>query len=221
MHWDPITLWNKSKLYFDRALTLPREDDQFGLWCALGLELLAKSAVATVSPTLLAEPHPQHQHLLTALGKGGASASARSTGATVVIDLCTKLFSPDFTDAHAKAAKLLIGLRNEELHSGSAAFARYTTQHWISGLYGCCRALAQACGKDIEQLLGSEEAEIAEGVLAEVHEGVLQRVKNTIAAHAKVWSAKDPEEQVGLSEKAAASCEQLVRQRHHRVECPA
>ncbi|MEO9870942.1 hypothetical protein [Ekhidna sp.] len=39
---------------------------------ALGLELLARSAVAKVSPTLLAEPDKEHQNLLHALNLGSA-----------------------------------------------------------------------------------------------------------------------------------------------------
>jgi hypothetical protein len=59
---DP--LWAKSKLYFGYALEVPRDDARFGLWCAMGLELLARAAIASISPTLLADPDHNQKNLL-------------------------------------------------------------------------------------------------------------------------------------------------------------
>ena len=36
MSWERDPLWVKAKLYIERGFAFPREDPQFGLWCALG-----------------------------------------------------------------------------------------------------------------------------------------------------------------------------------------
>ena len=127
MSWDRETLWAKSRLYFERAFETDREEDTFGLWCAMGLELLARSSVAKFSPTLLAEPDKEHKYLLIALGLGSAKVSKRSIATSQVLGLCKTLI-PDFTEEEVKRASALTGRRNEELHSGSAAFQEYSTQ---------------------------------------------------------------------------------------------
>jgi hypothetical protein len=71
MSWERDPLWAKSRLFFERAFEQPPEDPLFGLWCSLGLELLARAALASVSPTLLAEPDKEHRFLLHALNRGG------------------------------------------------------------------------------------------------------------------------------------------------------
>jgi hypothetical protein len=70
MIWERDPLWAKAKLFLERAFEYPADDPQHGLWCSFGLELLARAAVASVSPTLLAEPDRDHQNLLHALGVG-------------------------------------------------------------------------------------------------------------------------------------------------------
>ena len=54
MSWERDPLWAKAKLYFERALSQSREEPQFGLWCSLGLELLARSCRISKPSTLSA-----------------------------------------------------------------------------------------------------------------------------------------------------------------------
>ena len=69
MSWERDPLWAKARLFFGRAFDEPRDDPRFGLWCSLGLELLARAALASISPTLLAAPENTHRYLLHALGR--------------------------------------------------------------------------------------------------------------------------------------------------------
>ena len=164
MSWDRESLWAKSRLYFERAFETDREDETFGLWCAMGLELLARSAIAKFSPTLLAEPDKDHKYLLIALDLGSAKVSRRSIATNQVLSLCKTLI-PDFTEDEVKLASALTGRRNEELHSGSAAFMEYSTQQWIAGFYKCCKILAESQEESLTSLFGDEEAKVAEGLL--------------------------------------------------------
>ncbi len=131
MSWEHDPLWAKSRLYFEHAFRESREDPRFGLWCSLALELLGRAALASVSPTLLAEPDREHKYLLHALNRG--SGDRRSIKAVQVFALCRKLF-PVFSDEDLKAAIALINRRNDELHSGSAAFDEYPSKYMADGV---------------------------------------------------------------------------------------
>ena len=220
MSWDRETLWAKSRLYFERAFETDREEDTFGLWCAMGLELLARSSVAKFSPTLLAEPDKEHKYLLIALGLGSAKVSKRSIATSQVLGLCKTLI-PDFTEEEVKLASALTGRRNEELHSGSAAFQEYSTQQWIAGFYKCCKILAESQEESLTSLFGDEEAKVAEGVIAEVANEVKSQVQNDIAAYRKVFNEKEEAEQSQLREKAEKQGKALSHKSYHRVKCPA
>src|SRR4029077_967560 len=119
---DP--LWAKARLYFERAFEESGDDPLFGLWCSLALELLGRAALASVSPTLLAEPDRDHRFLLHALNRGSEKTQRRSIGTAQVFSLCQTLFV-QFTEDDLKAALALVNRRNDELHTGASAFEEY------------------------------------------------------------------------------------------------
>lgn len=220
MSWERDPLLAKARLFFERAFGEPRDDPAFGLWCSLGLELLARAALASISPTLLAEPDPDQRHLLHALGRSSAKTVPKSIGAAQVVKLCGDLF-PGFKEEHRNVARALFNRRNEELHSGSDAFAEYPSAHWLAGFYGACQALAGELGENLETLFGEGEAENAASILQENQNDVKQRVESSIAAHRKVFEEKPPAEREAAQQSANDLGEELSRQRHHRVNCPA
>lgn len=220
MSWDKDSLWTKSKLYFERSFEVDRTDDVFGLWCAMGLELLSRSTIASFSPVLLAEPDKDQRHVLSALGLGSSTAQRKSIATNQVLRLCKELI-PQFTDDELSIALALAGRRNEELHSGTAAFVEYKHQKWIGGFYKCCKVLAEAQGESLTSLLGEDEAQTAEKIIEEVNTEVTSKVKNKIAAFARVFGEKDSGEQSALKQESEMQGEVLSHHQHHRVECPA
>ncbi|MDA8563245.1 hypothetical protein N9L06_02210 [Mariniblastus sp.] len=186
----------------------------------MGLELLARAAVASVSPTLLAEPDDEHKHLLHALGMGASRVSKRSIGTSKVLALCKHLFS-DFTAEDLKAAIALINRRNDELHTGASAFSEYTTQKWLTGFYRCCKVLAAVCDESLEVLFGAEESNIAETTIQEFDEQVLGKVKSEIAAHKRVFVGLPDDARGVKAEASEKNSNNLAFQNHHRIKCPA
>lgn len=219
MTWERKPLWDKATLFMGRAMEQDREQETFGLWAAMGLELLARSALAKVSPTLLAEPEKDHRNVLHALGLGSGNPP-KSIATAQVLALCRSLIA-DFTEAEMKAASALIGRRNEELHTGAASFLNFQTQTWLPAFYRCCKVLAEFQGESLTSLLGPDEAQVAEKTLKETENNLLDKIKSLIAAHKKVFDAKE----VGERERLAAEAEEqglrLSHQKHHRVKCPA
>lgn len=220
MSWERDPLLAKSRLFFERAFEFPREDSQFGLWCALGLELLARAAVASVSPTLLAEPDDDHRNLLHSLGRGAERSSGKSIGSAKVLALCRTLFDT-FREEDQRNCAALLNRRNDELHTGGAPFDEYKTGVWLAGFYRACDALASALGESLESVLGRDEAEVAARTLASDQNDIKQRVASLIAAHKKVFDGKEPNEQAELQRVAAEQGEKLSHLRHHRVPCPS
>jgi hypothetical protein len=220
LSWERDPLWAKAKLYFRRAFSVPRDDPQFGVWCSLGLELLGRAAVASVSPTLLADPDKHQQNILHALGRGSGKASPKSIGATRVFQLCGEL-SDKFTEEDITAANALMNRRNDELHSGNSAFEEYPSKLWLGGFFGACQSLCNVLGEDLESLFGKDEADIAKDILAEMKGHAKQRVLSLIAAHRRVFEGKADAEKLIAIEAAEKNAPLLSAQHHHRVRCPA
>ncbi|GAB5526803.1 MAG: hypothetical protein Roseis2KO_46750 [Roseivirga sp.] len=220
MSWEREPLFTKAKLYLEKAFDEDKEEPFFGLYCALGLELLARSAIAKVSPTLLAEPDREHQNLLHALNLGSLKSQKKSIGMVHVLNLCQTLIT-GFIDENVTAAKAIINRRNEEVHSGTAAFDEYPTQQWIAGFYKCCKILTEFQGESLNSLFGEDIQKEAEIILEEVKEQVVGKTKSAIAAHQKVFDGKDEDVREKLSEQAQKNGDKLSFRGHHRVECPA
>lgn len=218
MSWERDPLWAKARLFFSRAFDTQREDPVFGLWCSLGLELLARAALSSVSPALLAEPDREHKNLLHVLHK--EISLPKSINAIVVFNLCRKMF-PVFSEEDYKVALALLNRRNEELHSGAAAFDEYGQSHWLVAFYHACRSLTTVLGETLADLFGPEEAEFAEKLLAENREELKKTVLGAIAKHKKQFESKTPEEQEAERTQAEALVQELSAKRHHRVICPA
>lgn len=220
MIWERDPLWAKAQLFLERAFEQPADNPQFGLWCSLGLELLARAAVASVSPALLAESHREHQNLLYALGVGPALPTPQSINAFQVFALCKGLFA-DFSEEDRIASMALINRRNAELHSAEAAFENYPSRQWLPGFYRSCASLVKALGETLESLLGPGQATAADEVLQQSKDGVLGRVKASIAAHKRVFADKEPADRQAASDVAKVRVAKLVHERHHKVACPA
>ena len=220
MSWEREPLFTKAKLYFEKAYDEDKEEPYFGLWCAMGLELLARSAVSSISPTLLAEPDREHQNLLHALGLGSAKSQRKSIATINVLSLFQN-FITDFTDANFKMASAIINRRNEEVHTGAAAFDEYPTQQWIAGFYKCCQILCDFQGESLNSLFGDDIQKEADLILAEVEESVIGKTKSLIAAHSKVFDWKDAEKKEELKEAAKKNGDRLSYRGYHRVECPS
>lgn len=220
MSWDRDPLLAKAKLFFERAFAESREDPLFGLWCSLGLELLGRAALASISPALLAEPAEDHRFLLHALNRGSKRVPRRSIGTAQVFGLC-KLLCDDFSDEDLAVALALTNRRNEELHTGAAAFDEYPAKVWLPGFYRACQSLAKSIGESLDDIFGDEEAEVAAEVLNEVQKEVQQRIQSLIAACRKVFELKPEEERKAAAAKASQEVAQLRYQRHHKVTCPS
>ena len=216
MNWESQPLFAKAKAYFARAFDERDNDELFGLWCSFGLELLARSAVASISPALLAEPEPDHAQLLHVFGRG--RGQPKSIGTSKVVSLCGRLF-PGFTKEDGLAVLALTNRRNEELHSASTAFATYPSKDWLQGFYRVCNSLTLAMGESIESLFGTEHAKSVRDAIHANENEVRDRVLKRIAAYRSVFEGRPSSEQAAARQSAANEAE--CYHRRTLATCPA
>jgi hypothetical protein len=220
MHWQPDALWGKANLYMGRALDEDRDDPLFPFWSSLALEFLARAAVASVHPTLLAEPHNSMQNVLYALGQPAPKTGARSIPANLVFALCKQLV-PSFGPEELALCESLSNRRNEELHSGGMAFDAFPTAIWLARFYRTCRVLLLFQEKALGDFLGAPEAEVAERMIADSEHAVIEKVKRSIGAHQSLFNELSEPEKKELLSKSQAQAELMASRGGHRVICPS
>ena len=131
--YDHEALWIKAKLFINRAMDDDfRSFDEQALWAALALELLAKAALARVSPLLVAEPNEEGTNLLIATGLIAGEARFTSVRAKTLFARCHKAFKPfDQTETIN-----IINGRNEYLHSSGTGFIAIPPNQWWARFLG-------------------------------------------------------------------------------------
>ncbi|MFE6357501.1 hypothetical protein ACFVOO_32105 [Streptomyces rochei] len=149
--FDHDALWTKAKLFLNRAMDDDfRSFDEQALWAALALELLAKAALARVSPLLIAEPNEEGTNLLIASGLVKGEARFTSVRAKTLMARCHKAFKPF---DQAEAMKIING-RNEYLHSSGTGFMAIPPHSWWPRYWAQAAVLVTALDRDMEELVG-------------------------------------------------------------------
>ena len=156
MSWDSYDLLTKASLYIDRAHRNRDSDDSgtFVLWYILALELLSRSAIAYVSPVLLANPN-QVKNLYYAIGRSDLCEYPMSVPARTVYERCETLFT-DFTRSEREYCNALRELRNAEIHSGESVLESIPYPNWQLRYYRSSRILLETMNKDLEDLFPPE-----------------------------------------------------------------
>ena len=219
MSWNSDALFAKAALRAQETAHLDAASPDLGLAAALALELLARAALAHVSPTLLAEADESQRNILYALERPVPKFTPRSIITSKVFTVCT-LVVPEFTEDDRKLCQALTERRNEELHSGGSAFASYPSEQWRIGFYRACQKLCKSMSRDLGSLFGVEHGAAVEEALASDAGAVLSAVKKRIAAHKTIWEALPSDEQAA---KIASTQIQVPKYRMfgHVIVCPA
>ena len=176
--YDHDALWVKAKLFINRAMDEDetRLPDERCLWASLSLELLAKAALARVSPLLIAEPTEEGTNLLIASGLLAGDARFTSVRAKTLFTRCQKAFKP-FSLSEATA---ITGARNEYLHSSGVGFSAIPQNVWWPRFWAQVSVLISALDKEIEEFVGTDREEIVNKHLAQNAKNVEHRVETLI-----------------------------------------
>lgn len=177
--WDADALRAKTRVYFDRAFQHTPEDVLFAFWCHVAIELLARAAIASINPALLAAR--KLNSLLYGLGVEDTDpAKVESLTCIEVYKLCQRLI-PEFGNAELATCEEARSRRNAELHSAVAAF-EYLPRGWLGRFFAACRVLAHQLGLELDDLIEADHATLLERLIDEDSESVRTAVREAIDA---------------------------------------
>jgi len=215
--WSRQSLFAKAKLYSQQMESVTAEEWQYGLWSALSLELLARAALANISPVLLADSSKNWRNIMHALGKQPTTKkfTPTSINANEVFARLSEIL-PEFTEEIAGFCSKHIAYRNAELHTGEAVFATIGTSEWLPKYFKACQILLQSMDMDLSDFVCDSEK--AKEMIASLDDAAAKAVQQDIKAHAKVWGNKSENERKEALMQAKAWA---TRHRGHRIECPA
>ena len=222
MNWSKDALFSKAKLFIERAMSEDKDSSFYGIFSALALELLARAALANIHPALLADPDTNQKNLLYALEYSDAVISPKSIMARQVFSLCGILI-PNFNSDLQKLALSMMDRRNEELHSGGAAFQEYNQDQWIGSFYKACQVLTESIGESLVSFLGKECATEAEILISDSDTKIKKGVLDKVSARKRTFEddfEKDRGRVDKLVDRFRLEIEQKVHQGYHKVSCP-
>jgi hypothetical protein len=192
--WDYDSLWTKARLYAARAASEDHDSALFPFWSILALELLARAALASVHPVLLADPR-EGQNLMYALGYGQPRAPKSVTAKTVFLR-CAQVIQT-FTDEDDKRATALIEMRNEELHSGGTPLEGLHSRVWLLDYYRLIETLLDHLEMDLTDFFDADEATTARRMMDAGAEATLGEVQKAIAEQRKAWESLSERSKAG------------------------
>ena len=216
--WSAEALLNKAQSYAEEMLAFPHDDWKFALWSTLSLELLARSALSNISPTLVADTKGDWRNLLHALDIQPTIAkfNPRSISISEVFGRLKELI-PSFTSELEDFCQSHMSKRNEELHSGSTPLVGTKGTSWLPTYYQACAVLLKSMNDSLERFLGETEADVAQTIIAASTDGSAKSVRQDIDAHKVVWENSTEDKEL----KALQSSTWATRQTGHRVSCPS
>jgi hypothetical protein len=180
--YDHEALWSKAKVFLNRAMDPDpaRSFDEQALWASAALELLAKAALARVSPLLIAEPTEDGVNILIATGLIESTAKFTSVSASTIFKRCEKAFRP----FNAADAQKFAAARNEYLHGSDIGFMTLPPHAWWPRYWALATILITAQDRDIEDLVGPDRVQVVEDHLKENSKNIEHRAQ-TLVARAK------------------------------------
>lgn len=214
--WSSESLLSKAKLYIQKMESYSVDDWEHGLWSTLALELLARAALASFSPVLLAD-QKSWRNITYALGFEATAKkfSPNSISTSEVLSRLSEL-SSDVTSEVLGFCSQHIERRNVELHTGDLVFSQLGTSQWLPNFYSAIEVFGQILKRDLSELC--RDAVSAKAMIDSLKDQAAKAVQSDISAYRKVWLDKSAAEREKASDQAAIWA---TKHSGHRVDCPA
>ncbi len=218
--WSADSLFLKAQRYIEKMQADDPTEWSYALWSGLALELLARAALASISPALLADTSDRNwSSLLHSLGFTPTEPkfSPRSIAVSEAAKRLGQLV-PDFDKELENFCIAHTGKRNSELHSGELPFDGVQSSGWQPNFYRACKVLLASMGLGLKDLVGENEAEVAQKLIDASLDDKAKAVQGDLERHAKAFFELSEDERRALIAKADVWA---TRQSGHRVRCPA
>ena len=220
-------LFGKSKIYVQRALRCKQAGDldEYQLWASLALELLGKTCLARIHPSLIVNPQDQ----ISLFAASGINIGTDiKTIATHTLYERLRHITKRFDEGVKKFCDDISQRRNAELHSGEVPFKEMKLEAWEGRYWHAAQLILDRMDSSLEEWLGARQAKAPKELLAHAAKALvdaaLVRVEQA-RAHFLKRTKKDREGALA----AAASKESyhyrgmfsLVADAEWDVKCPA
>jgi hypothetical protein len=219
MEWDSDLLYEKAKLFAQRAHNEPVESSIFAFWMSISLEILARAALAQIHPVLLADPREQDNiHYAFGINPKG---SPKSIPAKALFARCS-VFVKGFTDKMSGHCLIVADRRNSELHSGIAAFENLDNWKWLPATYEVMEVLLAHLNSGFADFLADHEA-LAVETLKDRREGIKKDVQSKLAVARRLYNDLTTEERTRVNAAAQEANAALLKdnQLRRKTSCPA
>jgi hypothetical protein len=219
MDWESQSLYNKAKLYAERAHAESPDSSLFALWMSLSLELLARAALSHIHPVLLADPREQ-DNIHYAFGIIPKSIP-KSIPAKALFARCS-VFIDGFTDKMSAHCLVIADRRNAELHSGAAAFEGIDNSKWLPLTYEVMEVLLAHLRRDFADFLG-DHGNAAVETLRDRRDSIKKDVQEKIAASRRFYGMLLMEERELIATGAVRDISSWLKESKlsKQCRCPA
>jgi len=198
--WDEASLWAKARLYADRADQASAGSPDVPLNYSLALEFLARAALASVHPVLLANPTDDGVSILAAFGYAGRKPPRSVEMKTVYARL--GMVSDQF-EQHASICEYMTMQRNEELHTGGRPFSPLREPEWLPRFYAACDHLCGFMGRRLAEFVGAGRAREARSLMRAAEGKVIGDAKQRVAAAKKRFDRMRREDRAVSEDRVA------------------
>jgi hypothetical protein len=174
----------KSKVYVQRALRCKAEEnlDEYQLWASLALELLGKTCLAQIHPSLIVNPHDQIS--LFAASGVQLGTDIKTIAAHTLYDRLRHV-TKGFDESVKKFCDDISQRRNAELHSGEVPFREMKLSAWEGRYWHAAQLLLDKMGSSLEEWLGADQAKAPKSILQHARQALVD------AALVRVERAKE------------------------------
>lgn len=192
---DPAAIYEKSKVYIQRALTAHAADDmdQYQLWASLALELLGKARLAKIHPSLIADPNDKDAKSLFAAAGVKIKEDVRTITWKTLFDRLHSL-SPKFESQVKKFCDDMAQRRNAELHSGEVPFKPMKLESWESRYWQVAQLILEMMDLTLEEWLGAGQAKAPKSLVKHAQEATVKAAKVRLEDAKARFASKDKEE---------------------------
>ena len=194
-------LYAKSQLYIRKALARKAlgELEEYQLWASLSLELLGKSALANIHPSLIADP--QHFQSLFAAAGVNVSTDIKTITAKTLFERLQQIIDR-FDNKVKDFCNQVANRRNAELHSGDVPFSATQTAKWEAEFWYSMDVILGYMGNTLEGWLGVDDAATPREILEKAKEAKRQSIEMRVERFRDNFSDMKKTDQEAARDKA-------------------
>lgn len=181
MKWNHEYLFNKAAFFISQGDESENYSVVKPLFYCFSLELLSKSALSFISPTLVVDPLDEGQSLMYSLDL----RNRNQPNALPVHSIYKRMHQliPDFLDYHMFFCEYFSHIRNEEIHTGYSPISDLAYEKWLPLYYTIADILCKHLGRQLSDLIGENNLEKANQLIKqheiEINGFVSEKINNS------------------------------------------